>query len=264
MKKQILVAVDRIYLAALDNDVFGFAEVTIADMLTHLHATYGTITRAELETNRASISTLWTPSEPIKTLWERLREVQRVATAGADPLTNATLMDLTFLLFESTGVFPLACDLWRNRAVANRTLREFRIFFTAENKERLCKLTTTTSGFHSANTAAQVPPPPPPSDTAAAAPRAPTKVKPTVPPMPYTASTPAKPNPAPVPATPAITTNDGLTMYYCWTHGLGLNRTHTSATCSNPADGHCSNATVKNMQGGNNTIMVNRRCPKPE
>jgi len=59
----------------------------------------------------------------------------------------------------------------------------------------------------------------------------------------------------PAPTT-AITTNDSLTMYYCWTHGLGFNCTHTSATCSNLAEGHCPNATVKNMQGGNNTIMM--------
>jgi len=64
----------------------------------------------------------------------------------------------------------------------------------------------------------------------------------------------------PVP-TSTITTNDGLTMYYCWTHSLGFNRTH-SATCSNPADGHCPNATVKSMQGGNNTIMLHCHHPK--
>jgi len=57
----------------------------------------------------------------------------------------------------------------------------------------------------------------------------------------------------------AITTNDGLQMYYCWTHGLGFNQTHTSASCSNPTEEHCTTATVKNMQNGNNTIMSNRR-----
>jgi len=70
IKKQILAAVDCIYLATLDDDVFSFANVSVATMLTHLHTTYGPITRAKLEHNRASIATIWTPDDPIKTLWE--------------------------------------------------------------------------------------------------------------------------------------------------------------------------------------------------
>jgi len=47
MKKQILEAVYHLYLAFLDNNTFGFAEVTITDMITHLHTTYGPITPME-------------------------------------------------------------------------------------------------------------------------------------------------------------------------------------------------------------------------
>jgi len=116
---------------------------------------------------------------------------------------------------------------------ANKTIPELVTYFTAKNKERLRKLTVGPNVFHTAaaamsTTTKQTPPPAPPSQ------------------------------PVP-PAT--ITTNDGLTMYYCWTHGLGFNCTHTSAMCSNPANGHCPNATVKNLQGGNNTIMSN--CHRP-
>jgi len=68
MKNQSLEAVDQLYLAALDNDTFRFSDVTIADMITHLCTTYGPITCWELETNCTSISTVWTPDDPIKTL----------------------------------------------------------------------------------------------------------------------------------------------------------------------------------------------------
>jgi len=61
-----------------------------------------------------------------------------------------------------------------------------------------------------------------------------------------------------------ITANDGTQVFYCWTHGLGFNKNHTSATCSKPADGHFQTATIKNMCGGNNTIMSGRRRPKPD
>jgi len=73
--KKILTAVDRLYLAALDDDIFGFADTTVTNMLLHLHTTYGLITQSELESNWASIATLWTPNKPIKSLWEWLCKV---------------------------------------------------------------------------------------------------------------------------------------------------------------------------------------------
>jgi len=82
MKKQILEAFDRLYLAALDDDTFGFSEVTIAVMITNLHTTYGPITCQELKTNCASIPTMWTPDDPIETLWECLHKVQCISIAG--------------------------------------------------------------------------------------------------------------------------------------------------------------------------------------
>jgi len=240
IKKQLLGAINRLYLAALDDDTFGFADVTVAAMITHLRTNYGPIMRAELETNRASIATIWTPDDPIETLWERLREIQRISVIGGDALTDNAIKDLTFLMFEATGVFTTACDTWRVRPLATQTLIEFREHFTSENKERLRKLTTSQAGFHSAHAAF---------------------IK--TPTMPMVATPkPAGPTPN-VPAqstsTRPIVTNDGLNMYYCWTHGLGFNRNHTSGTCSNPAEGHRTSATVKNMQNGNNTIMSNRR-----
>ena len=52
---------------------------------------------------------------------------------------------------------------------------------------------------------------------------------------------------------------DGNKWYYCWTHGLGKNKTHTSATCNKPAEGHKTDATLDNMMGGCTTIMSRRR-----
>lgn len=62
-------------------------------------------------------------------------------------------------------------------------------------------------------------------------------------------------NAAQPPSTTATTQDN---QYYCWTHGLGRNPNHTSQTCTNPAEGHQTAATVNNMMGGNNTIRRNR------
>jgi len=98
--------------------------------------------QADLELNRTSIGTVWTPDEPIKMLWEKLREIQCLSVAGGDPLTDNAIKDLAFLMFEATGVFTTACNMWHVRLPSNQTLVEFRQHFTTKNKECTCKLTT--------------------------------------------------------------------------------------------------------------------------
>ena len=100
------------YLVALDDDTFGFSKVSIADMVAHLHTTYGHITRIKLESNHASISTMSTPKDPIETLWEHLCKVQCISIAGSNLLMDGTIKDLTLIMFEMTSVFTTACNTW--------------------------------------------------------------------------------------------------------------------------------------------------------
>ncbi len=119
-------------------------------------------------------------------------------------------------MFKNTGVFTMACDTWHVCPTANQTLIEFCMHFTSENKEHLCKLTSSQVGFHSANAAISKA-------------TKPTNIASSLP-VPLAVLIP----PAP-PTTAAIVTNNKLHMYYCWTHGLGFNHNHMSTTCSKPA-----------------------------
>ena len=215
IKQQILLAVDTRYITALEHEDFGFADVTVAALLTHLTETYGQLTRAEIEANRSSIATAWTPEDPIEELWSRLREIKRISIVAGEELQNDTLMSLTFLMFEATGVFSTACDMWRVKPDADKTMPNFKTHFNTENEERIRKLTIAQAGFHGANAANETPETPPADDVAAAA--------------------VVSPAPAPPPAAagnPHAIANDGVRMYYCWSHGLGTNSRHTSATCN--------------------------------
>jgi len=149
-------------------------------------------------------------------------------------LLVVALINLTIILLELMGVFTMACAMWHVHPIANKTICEFVAYFTAKNKECLRKLTTSQTGFHSANAAMIAAPKPLPANA-----------------LPVQLAPPT-----------TITINNGISMYYCWIDGLGFNCTHMSTTCSNPADGHCLNATVKNMPGSNNTIMLNCHHPK--
>ena len=224
-KRLINNAVAPTYLRTLADDEFGYADVTCCAMLTHLQTTYGVITHDELEINRNLLSADWNPDNPMEDLWNRIHEVQRFAEAGNDPIPDTTAVRLTLPVLEKTGVFSLATEDWRKKDDAEWTLENFKTLFTKANKERRRKLTAQSAGFHGAHAAnAATTATVPPTDTATA----------------YSMK------------------SDGCTMYYCWSHGLGKNRSHTSLTCNRKGEGHKDNATVTNMMGGCNTIMRGR------
>ena len=121
---------------------------------------------------------------------------------------------------EKTGVMEESIKDWRKRPIANRTWTLAQPFFQTENKECLRTTTAKALGYNAANAAHDA-----------------TKK----------ASQPA-----------ATLPSSNVPMYHCWTHGLGFSAEHTSATCTNQAEGHVATATVDNMQGGNSKIRRKR------
>jgi len=194
---------------------------------------------------------IWTLDYPIENLWECTREIQHISEARGDSITNATIRNLTFLMFDTTGVFGTTCNTWCICPVANQTLIEFCTHFTTENKERIRKLMVTQLGYHAANLAITEPS---------------NKMENITIPAMHSANAaiicmPATlPTSLPHPKAPIIMDN-AVQMYYCWMHRLGLNKTHNSSTCNNTTPRHQAIATASNMQGGNNTIQAcGSRC----
>ena len=241
LKKQVLLAIEKTYLNILADADFGFADVGCNTMLAHLKATYGRITPEELEANRAMLSADWNPDDPIEDFWTKIKEVQRFARAGEEPISDAAIIRLSLAVFEKTGVFAGAVEKWRDLDEDEWTLLRYQLHFTKANKERLRKLTALTGGYHGAHAAIQLPP----------------VAHDSVPPLATAAAAHGRPPSVSAPATTAhgAASADGQQFYYCWTHGLGTNRNHTSATCQRPADGHQTTATARHMMGGNNTIL---------
>jgi hypothetical protein len=137
------------------------------------------------------------------------------------------------------AVFASALDKWDDVLEANQTMPTFQHLFNKENTSRIAKLPVQTAGFHGAHQAVVVPPSPPQLGLAAAATN------------------------TPLPRAPFVDAGHGIRMYYCWSHGLGINKYHTSTSCKRPREGHQKQATITNMIGGNNTIYVSRPHPRP-
>jgi hypothetical protein len=229
LKKQIIAAVPTLYLAILSDDEMGFADVACSTMLAHLKATYATITTDDLETNRDRLTADWSPDNPIEDLWIRIREIQRFAAAGNEPISNTTALRLTLNTLERTGVLTTSIERWREGDETTWTMAAFQSHFTKADKERRRKLTAQAAGYHGAHAATNTATPP----IIAPAPA-------TNAPNPYRAHV------------------DNCTLYYCWSHGLGQNRSHTSPTCRFKKPGHEDTATVLKRMGGCNLIMAPR------
>lgn len=234
LKAQIIAAVGKTYIRAIEDPVLGYSLVSALDLLTHLSTVYGEIKPVDLDKNLETLRAAWPPDNNIEALWERIDTCQQFAQTGNEAIADSTAIRIILTVLEQTGVFGYALDTWRAKPDADKTMVNFRSHFRSENTERIRKATATTSGFHSAHVAAAA----------------------------TTASTASPPPPAHSRAhsTDAVIV-DGTErrLYYCWTHGLGPSPAHTSETCTNRGDGHVATATYGNSHGGSTKLTMPRR-----
>jgi hypothetical protein len=231
LREGILTAVQPAFLMALDDPLLGFSQVTPRDIIVHLIASYQEITADEIQANLDRLKEPWNPDESVELLWKRALDCQTFATAGLEPINDAVVVRVLFKTFEDSGMLTDHCFIWRRVAPALRTMAAFKEHFTTAIKEYEDKRTAKSTGFHGANAAVV-------ATTGA----------------PATAST-TKPRTA---AAQAVCGT--VNLYYCHTHGLGLNKNHTSELCKHPATtGHQTTATLFDMQGGSTRISIGKR-----
>ena len=224
LKAQLLVAIDPTYIKELEDAEFGYADITPLMMVEHLNNNYGQLKPEQRGTIRDALRAPWNPDDPIEDIWTRTNEIVRTLALTEPVPATAIIRDQLFV-FETTGVFPRACEAWREKDLQDQTLDNFKIHFARYNEERTRTLTAKQAGYHATT---RTPPVTPSVSTAAAH--------------------------AVTPESPHIVTND-VKMYYCWTHGLGTNPKHCSNNCNKKADGHKNDATADNMKDGNDRIM---------
>jgi hypothetical protein len=234
VKQQILTAVDKIFLQDLEDDVFGFADVSIIEMFHHLTTTYGTLEASDLESNRNKLAIQWNPDAAFETFWLRIKNIRAVATAGAAPIPDGATIELSLTALRKAGVYDHAITAWEDKPIAEQTWAIFQTHFTHHEKTRIKRLTAQAAGFHGANNSTQVTP-----------------------------DASEQPNPALAAAIKQADTKFNYTcqeinLYYCWTHGLSKNKAHTSESCTNPQEGHKKEATLENRLGGVNKISFGR------
>ena len=99
------------------------------DILNKLHELYGKMTPQEKSNMEAAWSAPWAPSDPIKTLIDRLEECFILAKRNKPAYTVAQMIDKALTAIQSTGLFPIAVLEWNGFDENNKTWPEFKSHF---------------------------------------------------------------------------------------------------------------------------------------
>jgi hypothetical protein len=124
LKQQLLAAVPSTYTDELTDPILGYANVTTLQILQHLATNYGTLSTDDLNTNINKLNEDWSPSDPIETLFTRIRECRTFAQYD-DPITEASAVRIAIQIVERSGVFGDAIKDWRKKADAGKTYKIF-------------------------------------------------------------------------------------------------------------------------------------------
>lgn len=226
---QLLTCIDKKYYEELIDRTTGITAHSLFEILTHLRAEHGRLTKAQIRANRAALEDPWEPDITMAPLWRRTQDIVAIGAAGNDVIDDGAITRALHLVLTLTGQFSRALGQWDDKLEADQTWANFKTHFNAANRRRLETLTATAAGLggnHTANAAI--------------------------------ANNQAVPN---APAATTVTINIETGRSYCWTHGYCLGSNHTSLTCRNKAPGHRDDATILDMFGGNNSIARNRNQP---
>jgi hypothetical protein len=273
IKKLLIEAFNDAYLNALSDEIFGYANCTSLQILTHLLTYYAMIAPTELTQNYERLNTPYDANQPTETLFQQIQDARSFAVAGGQPYDAEMIVNMAYTLVFNTRLFLDACRSWQSRATAAKTWAQLKIdFATAHREFRLTNQTAQQSGFHSANMMIEQGRDDSMHETAEAIAQLATA----------TASNPGtvatltttnaklanqleaahalitqlkseivtltiKIKPVWQGQRPTRTTNNDS---YCWSHGYQAAKSHTSATCNVRKTGHQENATNIDTMGG--------------
>jgi hypothetical protein len=99
-------------------------------MINHLYSRYGSINPTKVEENDAEFKADYDPSEPIKVLFQQIKETTTFASAAQQPYTSQQIITNSYNILQCTGLFSCSLRKWRDRNNNTKTWAAFQSFFT--------------------------------------------------------------------------------------------------------------------------------------
>jgi hypothetical protein len=155
LKKQIITVFEPIYLDVLNDDMVGFANISVRAMLDHIFTTYVNITAVDLENNFEHMRWAWDPQQPVESLIKQIQDCADYSEAGGILIVNPQQINVVYAKIFATGHFMSACRRWNEKPHADKTWAQFKAHFSAAHRQhkQMQGESAATSWYHSANAA---------------------------------------------------------------------------------------------------------------
>jgi hypothetical protein len=155
LKKQIISVFEPIYLDILNDNMFGYANISARDMLDRLFKTYGNITEVDLEINFEHMRRAWDPQQPVESLFKQIQDCADYYEAGGVLIGHPHQINVGTSKIFATGHFMSACRRWNEKHAIEKTWPQFKSHFAAAHRQHkpMQGKSAATAGYHSANAA---------------------------------------------------------------------------------------------------------------
>ena len=128
LKKQLVGAIEPLYLQALRQPYVGYANVTTFEMLRHLYESYADISADDLETKDSKMKEPWYPNQPFEQLVKQIQDAIDLADHVGVPYTPQQIVNVAYNLVERTGMFEIDCRVWREREATEEEPKNWTTF----------------------------------------------------------------------------------------------------------------------------------------
>ena len=155
LKKQLIAAVEDVYLAEKKDRYMGFLHVRTRHLLEHLMQRYGNITPLARKQNKTRLEEPLDTSQPIDVYFKRVDDCVQFAVDAGTPFSAEQILETVYYAVSASGLYTDGCKQWRKRNNNTKTWVAFKLYFASEYHDlrEQMNMTSQQSGFHSANAA---------------------------------------------------------------------------------------------------------------
>jgi hypothetical protein len=154
LKQQIVSAVEDMILRPLRSKYVGYQNSSTLDFFNHLYATYANINASDLLSKDKQMKADYDANQPIELFFDQIEVAVDFAAAGDCPYTPTQVTAIAYQLVFKMGLFHDECKLRKRRIAADKNWAGFKTVFSLAHQElRESQLTSSNTGFHSANAA---------------------------------------------------------------------------------------------------------------
>ena len=145
-KKQIITAVEPVFLSPLVEQLTVFLQFSTLTMLRHIFLRYGTIEEIDLEENTIKIMGPYDSAETLAQLIDQLEKGREFTIAGGETIDNAMMVSKGITLLTQMVMFNEDTREWRCQTTDQKTWAHFKIFFHLAHLKQMKAVTTARKG----------------------------------------------------------------------------------------------------------------------